>query len=92
MALVALEQTTIQMRLQGEVVASSRKAFEIAEEQLNGGTVNLVSVLQAEQTLFTAQSELVQIRLNRMLAATSLFQALGGGWDKTVPQPPLASQ
>ncbi len=92
MALVALEQTTIQMRLQGEVVASSRKAFEIAEEQLNGGTVNLVSVLQAEQTLFTAQSELVQIRLNRMLAATSLFQALGGGWDKTVPQPPPASQ
>jgi multidrug efflux system outer membrane protein len=52
--------------------------------QLNGGTVNLVTVLQTEQTLFSAESALVQIRLNRALAATSLFQALGGGWNKPV--------
>ena len=80
-ALVALEQTTLQQRLQGEVVANSRKGFQVAEEQLKGGTANLVSVLQTEQTLFSAQSTLVQVRLNRLLAATSLFQALGGGWD-----------
>lgn len=79
-ALVALEQTTIQLRLQNDVVTNSRKAFEIAEIQLKGGTVNLVTVLQTEQTLFTAETNLVQVRLNRMLAATSLFQALGGGW------------
>lgn len=84
MALVALEQTTIQLRLQGEVVANSSKAFQVAEEQLRGGTVNLISVLQAQQTLFTAQSNLVQVRLSRFLAATSLFQALGGGWLPTV--------
>ena len=34
MALVALEQTTIQERLQKDVVANSRKAFEVAETQL----------------------------------------------------------
>jgi len=80
MALVALEQTTIQTRLQNDVVTNSRKAFEVAEAQLNGGTVNLITVLQTEQTLFTAETTLVQVRLSRMLAATSLFQALGGGW------------
>jgi outer membrane protein TolC len=37
-------------------------------------------VLQAEQTLFNAENQLVIVRLNKMLAATSLFQALGGGW------------
>jgi multidrug efflux system outer membrane protein len=47
---------------------------------LNGGTVNLITVLQAEQTLFTAENTLVQVRLNKLLAASSLFQALGGGW------------
>jgi NodT family efflux transporter outer membrane factor (OMF) lipoprotein len=79
-ALIALQQFTRQERLQGDVVAASRQAFDVAEKQLNGGTVNLVTVLQTEQTLFTAENTLVQVRLNKLLAASSLFQALGGGW------------
>src|SRR5215472_8133707 len=79
-ALVALQQFTLQERLQAEAVAASRQAFDIAEKQLNGGTVNLVTVLQAEQTLFTAENTLVTVRLSKLLAASSLFQALGGGW------------
>jgi outer membrane protein TolC len=57
----------------------SRKAFEVSETQLRGGTVNLLTVLQAEQTLFTTENTLVQVRLSKLLAASSLFQALGGG-------------
>ncbi len=86
-ALVALQQTTIQERLQGEVVANARKAFEVAEAQLKGGTVNLITVLQSEQTLFNAQNALIQVRLNRLLAATSLFQALGGDWSGPAAPP-----
>ncbi|MDR6870765.1 NodT family efflux transporter outer membrane factor (OMF) lipoprotein [Bosea sp. BE125] len=85
-ALVALQQTSLQERLQGEVVASSRRAFEVAETQLRGGTVNLVSVLQVQQTFFTAEDNLAQVRLTRFQAAVSLFQALGGGWTRT-PRP-----
>ena len=55
-------------------------AFDIAEKQLSGGTVNLITVLQAEQTLFTAENNLVLVRLSKLQAAVSLFQALGGGW------------
>ena len=47
---------------------------------MRGGTVNLITVLQTQQTLFTAENTLVQVRLNKLLAASSLFQALGGGW------------
>lgn len=79
-ALVALQQYTLQERLQGEVVTNSRKAFDVAETQLRGGTVNLITVLQTQQTLFSAENTLVQVRLNKLLAASSLFQALGGGW------------
>jgi multidrug efflux system outer membrane protein len=79
-ALIALQKFTVQERLQQDVVNASQQAFDVAEKQLNGGTVNLVTVLQAEQTLFTAQNNLVLVRLNKLLAATSLFQALGGGW------------
>jgi NodT family efflux transporter outer membrane factor (OMF) lipoprotein len=79
-ALIALQKFTLQERLQNDVVASSRKAFEVSETQLRGGTVNLITVLQTEQTLFTAENNLVQVRLLKLLAASSLFQALGGGW------------
>jgi outer membrane protein, multidrug efflux system len=79
-ALIALQQFTLQERLQAEAVAASRQAFDIAEKQLNGGTINLITVLQAEQTLFTAENTLVIVRLSKLLAASSLFQALGGGW------------
>jgi outer membrane protein TolC len=87
-ALIALHNYTLQERLQQDVVAASRKAFEVAETQLRGGTVNLIVVLQAEQTLFTAETNLVTVRLNKLLAASSLFQALGGGWT---PQGTVAS-
>jgi outer membrane protein, multidrug efflux system len=79
-ALVALAQYTRQEKLQAEAVTASRKAFDVSETQFRGGTVNLLTVLQTEQTLFTAENTLVQVRLNKYLAASSLFQALGGGW------------
>jgi outer membrane protein, multidrug efflux system len=79
-ALVALAQYSRQERLQAEAVAASRKAFDVSETQFRGGTINLLTVLQTQQTLFTAENNLVLVRLNKYLAASSLFQALGGGW------------
>ncbi len=82
-ALVALAQSTLQERLETEAVASARKAFDVSETQLRAGTVNLITVLQTQQTLLTNENALAQARLNKLLAASSLFQALGGGWTPT---------
>ncbi|MGE5535634.1 MAG: TolC family protein, partial [Acidobacteriota bacterium] len=75
------------VRLQTEVVNSSRRAFDISEQRLNEGTVDLVTVLQTQQTLFQAEDALAQARLARLLAVVSLYQALGGGWS---PKPVVA--
>jgi multidrug efflux system outer membrane protein len=83
-ALIAVEQTTIQERIQQNVVKASRRAFTLSEQQMNSGTVNMVTLLQVEQTLFTAEDQLAQVQLARLLAVVSLFQALGGGWPPTV--------
>jgi multidrug efflux system outer membrane protein len=85
-ALVAVQQTAEQERLQREVVRSSRQAFQIAEQRLREGTVDLVTVLQTQQTLFQALDNLAQVRLARLLAVVSLFQALGGGWNPPVDE------
>lgn len=86
-ALIAVRQTAETVRLQTEVVNSSRRAFDISEQRLNEGTVDLVTVLQTQQTLFQAEDALAQARLARLLAVVSLYQALGGGWS---PKPVVA--
>src|SRR6266571_8491754 len=79
-ALVAVQQTTRQEALQRQAVAESRKAFELSEERLRAGTIDLTTVLQAEQTFFQQEDTLAQVRFARLQAIVSLFQALGGGW------------
>lgn len=83
-ALVALAQQTQRERLQAEAVRSARQAFAISESRLREGIIDYVTVLNTQQTLFTAQDTLVQARLARFLAAVSLFQALGGGWPPRI--------
>jgi len=83
-ALDAIRQTALRERLQGDVVTSSRRAFDIAEQRLREGTVDLVTVLQTQQTLYQAQDTLAQARLAHVQAIVSLYQALGGGW---LPKP-----
>lgn len=79
-ALVAVQQTTRQEALQRQAVAESRKAFELSEERLRAGTIDLTTVLQAEQTFFQQEDALALVRFARLQAIVSLFQALGGGW------------
>lgn len=83
-ALDAIRQTALRERLQRDVVTSSQRAFDISEQRLNQGTIDLVTVLQTQQTLYTAQDNLVQARLAHAQAIVSLYQALGGGW---LPRP-----
>jgi NodT family efflux transporter outer membrane factor (OMF) lipoprotein len=80
-ALDGIRRTAERERLQREVVTSSRRAFDISEQRLREGTVDLVTVLQTQQTLFQAEDALAQARLAHVQAIVSLYQALGGGWS-----------
>jgi NodT family efflux transporter outer membrane factor (OMF) lipoprotein len=86
-ALYSIKQTTIKLRLQREVVASSRRAFELSEQQLRAGTADIVTVLNTQTTLFQAEDALWQAQLARLLAIVSLYQALGGGWEPRMERP-----
>lgn len=86
-ALVAIKETTAKLRLQREVVASSRRAFQLAEQQLRAGTADIVTVLNTQTTLFQAEDVLWQAQLAKLLAVVSLYQALGGGWEPRMERP-----
>lgn len=79
-ALIAVQTLAEQERLQGEAVATARRAYELSDTQLRAGTIDITTVLNTQRTLFSEQDSLVVVRLTRMQAIVSLFQALGGGW------------
>jgi multidrug efflux system outer membrane protein len=86
-ALIAIRQTSEKLRLQREVVAASRRAFELSEQQLRAGTADIVTVLNTQLTLFQSEDVLWQAQLARLLAIVSLYQALGGGWEPRMEKP-----
>jgi len=69
-----------QERLTTEEAANAAEAFRISELQYREGVVDLLTVLQAQQTLFTSQDTLIQIKLAGLQAGVGLYRALGGGW------------
>jgi multidrug efflux system outer membrane protein len=81
-ALVAAQQTAEQQKRQQHAVATARRAFEYAQKQMSVGTVNILTVLNTENALFSAQDELVQVNYLRLQSLVDLFTALGGGWHQ----------
>jgi NodT family efflux transporter outer membrane factor (OMF) lipoprotein len=80
-ALVALQQTADQERRQQDAVNKARNAYELSQAQWHAGVVNILTVLNTQSVLFTAEDALVQVKFSHMQALVALFSALGGGWQ-----------
>ncbi len=80
-ALGAASRFAQQEALQAQVQAQAREALRLAEIRYREGVDDLLGVLDAQRTLFSAQDQLAQIRLSRLEAAVNLYKALGGGWN-----------
>ena len=55
-------------------------ALGLAETRYRVGAEDLLTVLDAQRTLYQARDQEAQVRLQRMQGAVALFRALGGGW------------
>jgi outer membrane protein, multidrug efflux system len=82
-ALVAVQQTSEQELRQQVAADKARRAFEFAQYQMKAGTINVLTVLNTENALFTAQDSLVQVKYQHLQALVDLYQALGGGWRQS---------
>jgi multidrug efflux system outer membrane protein len=81
----ALTQVANTGRAEGhlrQLIVAAQEAFQISELQYRQGATDLLNVLQAQQTLFSAQDQLVQTVLANRLETIHLYEALGGGWTE----------
>lgn len=91
-ALVAVDGTSAAEQNLRRQIDAAREAFQITDLQYRQGATDLLNVIQAQQTLFSAQDQFVQTTLDNRRAMVRLHTALGGGWlqdpaDRTQPPP-----
>lgn len=66
-----------------ELLAQQEVAHEtlrIAQNRYRNGYSSYLDVLDAQRTLFSVQTSVVQVKNNLLLAQIDLYKALGGGW------------
>jgi multidrug efflux system outer membrane protein len=80
-SLIAVRTNADQLARQQNAVDKARRAYEFAQAQFHAGIVNILTVLNTETALFTAQDALAQVKLTHLQSLVNLFNALGGGWQ-----------
>lgn len=80
-ALAGTSRLGQQQQLQADVQAHAQESLRLAEVRYRAGADDLLTVLDAQRTLFAAQDQLAQVELSRLQAAVSLYKSLGGGWS-----------
>jgi NodT family efflux transporter outer membrane factor (OMF) lipoprotein len=80
-ALVTYEQEQDRRVALSQDVQSNQRAVNLSVQLYTRGLLDFLSVLDAERSLFAAQSSLVQSDQNISSDLVSLYKALGGGWQ-----------
>lgn len=83
-----------QQQMRSRALDSAKEAERIYRIRYEAGAVDLQSWLSAQETRRSAQVTLAESRLNQLLNAVTLYQALGGatGVDRQEPLAALAQQ
>jgi multidrug efflux system outer membrane protein len=79
-ALIARTKLVDQLAAQGRLVAAAKEYSRLATLQFNGGVAPYFTVLQAEQQLFPAELNVVQLQASLFAATVNIYKAMGGGW------------
>ncbi|HUA25993.1 MAG TPA: efflux transporter outer membrane subunit [Steroidobacteraceae bacterium] len=81
-SLAAVSDTGAQLQRQQVAADKARSAYRMSQYQFHAGTVNILTVLSTETSLFSAEDALAQARLAHLQALVGLYDALGGGWTR----------
>jgi NodT family efflux transporter outer membrane factor (OMF) lipoprotein len=76
-ALRILEQ---EAKVQDQAVAAARLSMELTLNQYKAGTVSYLNVAIVQAALLNGERNLLTLMGRRLIAATLLVRALGGGW------------
>jgi NodT family efflux transporter outer membrane factor (OMF) lipoprotein len=80
-ALVNYGNEQIRYRSLVDAVAANRRAVAMANELYTRGLIPFLNVLDAQRSLYSAESDLTQSEATMASNLVALYKALGGGWE-----------
>lgn len=79
-ALYSYHAETEKINYRKEEVEALRRAESNSEELLNNGYATYLDLLTARQGVLNAELNVIDTKLQQILAVVNLYEALGGGW------------
>ncbi|MFC3607822.1 efflux transporter outer membrane subunit [Stutzerimonas tarimensis] len=79
-ALIAVREGELQLTSQGRVLENAERAFRLAEAQYRAGAADILTVLSAQESFFSARDSLLQSTSTQLQNQVQLYRVLGGGF------------
>jgi multidrug efflux system outer membrane protein len=86
-ALAGRATYTRQLAAESKLVDADQRYYNIAKMRSDAGADTYLNVLVAQTSLFSAQINLVTLKLAERQNLVTLYKSLGGGWTDRVPNP-----
>jgi outer membrane protein, multidrug efflux system len=80
-ALVAFDKEWDHRKALNEAVVQNRKAVDLSNQLYAQGTIDFLTVLDAERSLYASETALSQSKESISTDLVALYKALGGGWE-----------
>ncbi|MNE86189.1 Outer membrane protein OprM precursor [compost metagenome] len=83
MADALAERSTLDRRIEAQqaLTDASRKSFELSDALYRGGSQSYLEALDAQRSLYSAQQDLITLRLTEQSNRVTLYKVMGGGWN-----------
>ncbi|MBC3377302.1 efflux transporter outer membrane subunit [Pseudomonas sp. SWRI92] len=77
------ERSTLDRRIEAQqaLTDASRKSFELSDALYRGGSQSYLEALDAQRSLYSAQQDLITLRLTEQSNRVTLYKVIGGGWN-----------
>jgi len=80
-----------QLQAQRSLVETSENYYDLADRRFRTGVDSYLTLLDAQRQLFSAQQQLIGVRLSQLTSEINLYKALGGGWNERTQTTPATA-
>jgi len=71
------------MAAQQSLVEATSESYRLSDARYRKGVENYLDVLDSQRSMYSAQQDLITVRLDKQANLVTLYKVLGGGWSKS---------
>ena len=80
-----------QLDAQRALTAAQKDSYDLSEARYRHGVDSYLQLMTAQRSLYSAQQDLITLRLSEQLNRITLYKVLGGGWHEHSTTEPAAA-